>query len=56
MLTFRGFLNTERKEVIRMRQLFYAVARHGVMLRALFVLTVMAAIAIAGGAPYSNGP
>jgi len=34
-----------------MRQLFYAGARHGVLLRALFVLTVMAAIAIAGGAP-----
>ena len=34
-----------------MRQLFYAGARYRVLLRALFILTVMAAIAIAGGAP-----
>ena len=56
MLTFRGLLNAERKEVIRMRQFFYAMARHGVMLRVLFVLTVMAAIAIAGAAPDCVGP
>ncbi|GAJ03327.1 unnamed protein product [marine sediment metagenome] len=39
-----------------MRQLFYAASRHGVMLRALFVLTVIVAIAIAGGAPDSFDP
>ncbi len=39
-----------------MRRLFYAGARHGVILRALFVLTVMAAIVIAGAAPDGFGP
>ena len=39
-----------------MRQLFYVAARHGVMLRALFVLTVLAAIAKAGGAPNAFEP
>lgn len=34
-----------------MRQFFYAVVRHGFMLRALLVLTVMAAIAIAVAGP-----
>jgi len=55
-LTFRELLNAERKEVIDMRQLFHTVARHGVMLRALFILTVMAAIAIAGAAPDAFNP
>jgi len=39
-----------------MRQIFYAGARHGVVLRALFVLTIMAAIAIAGAAPNAFVP
>jgi len=39
-----------------MRKLFYAGARHGVILRALLVLTVMVAIAIAGAAPDAFGP
>ena len=34
-----------------MRQFFYAVARHEVMLRALLVIAVMVAVAIAIGAP-----
>ena len=34
-----------------MSQLFYAVARHSFMLRVLFALIVMVAIAIAIGAP-----
>lgn len=39
------------KGVIRVRQLFHGVARHSVVLRALLVLTVMAAIAMALGTP-----
>ena len=56
MSTLRIFLNDERKEVIGMKQHFYAVARHGALLRALLVLTVIAAIAIVGGAPGGFGP
>ena len=51
MLKLRVPLNAKRKEVIRMRQLFHGVARHSAVLRALLVLTVMAATAIALGAP-----
>jgi hypothetical protein len=50
-LAFRELLNAKGKEVIGMRKLSYTVARHSVMLRALFVLTVLAAIAVAGAAP-----
>lgn len=39
-----------------MRHLFYAGARRGVVLKALFVLAVMAAIAIAGAAPNAFNP
>jgi len=55
-LTFRELLNAERKEVIDMRRLFYVGAWHGVVLKALFVLTIMAAIAIAGAAPAAFVP
>jgi hypothetical protein len=55
-LAFRELLNANGKEVVDMRQLFYAMARQGVMLRALFVLTVLAAIAIAGAAPNAFHP
>jgi uncharacterized protein involved in exopolysaccharide biosynthesis len=55
-LAFRELLNAKGKEVIGMRKLFYTVARRSVMLRALFVLTVLAAIAIAGAAPNGFHP
>jgi len=55
-LAFRELLNAKGKEVIRMRRFFYRAARHGIMLRALFVLTVLAAIAIAGAAPNGYHP
>jgi hypothetical protein len=55
-LACRELLNVNGKEVIGMRHFFYAVARHGVMLRALFVLTILAAIVIAGAAPNGFHP
>jgi hypothetical protein len=44
-------LNAKRKGVICVRQLFYGVARHSVVLRALLALSVIAAMAIALGGP-----
>ena len=56
MSTFKIILDNDRKGVIHMRQLFYTVARHRVMLKALLVLTIMAAAAIVGGAPGGFDP
>ena len=39
-----------------MRQLFHSLARRGVMLKALIIVATVAAIAIAGGAPWAFNP
>jgi len=39
-----------------MRRLFHSLARRGTMLRALIVVATVAAIAIAGGAPWAFNP